>query len=187
MWYDEHLSMRGAPKFMIRMSADYLTNTALGALCWNPILFYLHIWNDWIRWTQRARQDWNSERHFRSASRRVAVSQSSSVVGANAFAFGEGASSSWEFERIPHCIGIHWGPLVRSAFCSNKLNLQAGWPYIRVITQYSWFWLGQAKNNWPYIPSERTLHPWTFQAGSTQLQNGHSLGRSSATLIPKHG
>ena len=31
---------------------------------------------------------------------------------------------------------LHWSPLVRSAFCPEKVDLQAGWPYIRVITHY---------------------------------------------------
>ena len=37
-----------------------------------------------------------------------------------------------------------------SVLSKESWPYKAGWPYIQVITQYSWFWLGRAKN-WPYI------------------------------------
>ena len=42
--------------------------------------------------------------------------------------------------------------------------LQAGWPYIRVVTQYSWFWLGAAKN-WPYICIRNDLTSMDLTSG----------------------
>ena len=51
---------------------------------------------------------------------------------------------------------VHWSPLVRSAFGQRKLTLQAGWPYIQVITRYSWFWLRPPKN-WTCIRQDLTF------------------------------
>ena len=70
---------------------------------------------------------------------------------------------------------VHWSPLVRSAFGQINLTLQAGWPYIQVITRYSWFWLRPPKN-WTCIRQDLTF------VGSTVPPLSETHQRRSMTL-----
>ena len=55
-------------------------------------------------------------------------------------------------------------PACKVSVLSNKVDmLHVGWPYMQVITQYSWFWLGPAQN-WPYIRKD---------LASVDLKSGH--------------
>ena len=84
-------------------------------------------------------------------------------------------SSPWSLPTNPiqllasfQPIKVHWSPLVRSAFCPKKVDIiQEDWPYIRVITQWDSVADSDLDRLLIYLTSERSLHPWTLEAGST--------------------